>query len=112
MNENYTPNMLFTQPKCSLIAKNARRFTSSSAASSGILPRTNSVYLPLYGSRLFCSVCAYVVRYRVIPAWLDPESARRYYGTVVITALDEATLLTTYQDPKHGCSQLKRKFGS
>jgi len=64
----------------------------------------------LYGSRLFCGgACAYVVRHQNIPAWLDPKLARRYHGTVVITALDEATLLTAYQN-EHAYTQLKKKF--
>ena len=64
----------------------------------------------LYGSRLFCGGArAFVVRHQDIPAWLDPKLARRYHGTVVITALDKATLITAYQDP-HAFSQLKKKF--
>ena len=64
----------------------------------------------LYGSRMFCGGArAHIVRHQDIPSWMDPKLARRYHGIVVITALDEATLITAYQDPL-GFSNLKKKF--
>ena len=65
----------------------------------------------LYGSRMFCGgACAHIVRHQDIPSWIDPKLTRRYHGAVVITALDEVTLVTAYQDSKHGYSRLKKKF--
>ena len=65
----------------------------------------------LFGSRLFCGGArAYVVRRQDIPAWLDPKLARRYHGIIVIISEDETTLVTAYQDPKHGYSALKKKY--